>query len=259
MTAFIEPCIAFTMDDPHPRQDVNVSRPVAIAFVCVLFAALMMVAYLLGRDHERRHQIQPQPVPAPTLNASPGVAPPAVAAQVAPAPSPALSPSPYPQMPTLPQPANPYAAEAPAPPPPAAPATMANSGDAAAVQSYFTQMDQLAGVNPFGDDAQGTAEKLLASAMGGDTSGFDAMIKIANDAVAKAQAITPPSACAHYHAEMIEMLQASATVMTSLKQMIARSDSGALGSIAASATGLQSRASALQREQTAIKQRYGIR
>jgi hypothetical protein len=120
------------------------------------------------------------------------------------------------------------------------------------------QMDMLAGVNPFGEDASGTAEKLLASAMGGDMSGFEAMSKLASDAVGKAQAITPPAACAHYHQQTIAMLEESVKVLDGLKNALAKSDSGALMSIAGTAQTLKNQADALASEATQIKARYNI-
>jgi hypothetical protein len=127
------------------------------------------------------------------------------------------------------------------------------------VRGYFTQMDSLAGVNPFGDDAQGAADKLLTSAMSGDTSGFDALSKIASDAVAKAQSVKPPSACSHYHQELVVMLQESVQVLATLKGALAKSDSNALLAIAGTAQSLKSRGDALTREAASIKARYGLR
>ncbi len=209
----------------------------------------------------------PSPTAAPTTGApvTPTAIAPEMASPVAPMAAPPVTPAP-----TVPQPVPapappavaitttappPVATPAPGPAVPAAPL----SPEGTAVKNYFAQMDALAGVNPFGDDLQGTGEKLLTSAMNGDSSGFDALIKVATDAVEKAQSITPPSACSHYHAETLAMLEESAKVLTAIKGAIARQDSGAIMAVATSAQALKSRADALTSEAAAIKKRYGIR
>src|SRR5437763_1286048 len=83
---------------------------------------------------------------------------------------------------------------------PPAPVAASEPGDGAAVQAYFMRMDSLGGGTLLGDNAQDVAEKLLASAVGGDTSGFEAMVKVATNAASAARATSVPPACAHFHA-----------------------------------------------------------
>lgn len=232
---------------------MEVGKPTAFAVGLLLVGSLVTNAYLLGRDNGRRHAQQPQPVAA---------AQPVAGQPVATSPTPAVAPMPSPvPLPDVPPPV------AVATPPPSAspPTTVAvaeapnQSGEAAEVRSYFQRMDQLAGVNPFGSDAQGTAEKLLASAMSGDTSGFDGMIKLASDARTKAEAITPPSACRAYHGELLNMLSTTASLLGDLKSALKSGNAEALAGMAAQAQSLQMRAQSLEASARDIKQRYGIR
>jgi len=136
--------------------------------------------------------------------------------------------------------------------------TPARSPEADAIRSYFQQMDLLAGVNPFGDDSAAAAQQMLASAMGGDSSGFDGLTKVATDAVTKALAIVPPAACAHYHAELVKQLQDSVQMLAGIKAAMAKQDTGALMAVASSASSMKSRLDALASEATAIKTKYGL-
>ena len=119
--------------------------------------------------------------------------------------------------------------------------------------------DSLAGGSMLGgDNAQDTAEKLLASAVSGDTSGFDALAKVASNASTAAKLITPPAACAHYHTALLAMLDDSTKLIQGLEDALKRNDTGALASFAMTAQTLQSHATALQQEAAAIKRTYGL-
>ena len=233
---------------------MHVSRPVAIAFTVALIAALMGVAYLLGLDHARRHQIIEQTPPNPSVSVQSEVAPVAPAPPAA--PPAAAMPSAVIEQATSTTVAPPAS---PSPPPPSLPPSAVRSPDTDAVRNYFQQMDLLAGVNPFGDDSAGAAQQMLASAMGGDSSGFDGIAKVATDAVTKAQAIVPPAACAHYHAELVKSLQESVQMLTSIKAAMVKKDTGELMSVASSAGAMKSRLDALTNEAQAIKAKYGLR
>ena len=95
--------------------------------------------------------------------------------------------------------------------------------------------------------------------MSGDSSGFDSLITLATNGLSRAQALSPPATCAHYHAQLLVMIKESIDVLSTLKSALSRGDATALTSVAGTATGLQTRASALQREEADIKARYGIR
>jgi hypothetical protein len=201
---------------------VNISKPVVIAFCAAFVVALVAIGYLVGREQGRQQQGDTAPA-----------VPPPVASSTPPAPR-ATDPAP----------------RAPDPAP---------TADAARIRDYLAQMDALAGVNPFGDDGQGAADRLLASAIGGDLSGVDTLVKVASDAAAKAKQITPPQVCAHYHRAMVAALDQTVGLLRTLRSALAKGDSAALGSLVVSASSLQSQIGELQREAASIKAANGIR
>ena len=231
---------------------MQISPRVALAFVGALVASLVTIAYLVGRDHGRRRTEPVAVVSAPTPVAQLAPPPAAMPVPVAevPRPLPAAESMPVPRAPAVAQPV----AEM-----PAQPVAAGEPGDGAAVQAYFMRMDALGGGSLLGDNAQDVAEKLLASAVGGDSSGFDAMVKVASNAASAARATSVPAACQHFHGELLTMLDQSTQMLTSLTAAIKHNDTGALTGIAMGATSLQSRATALQAEEKAIKTRYGLK
>ena len=224
---------------------MNVSKSLVIGFGCAFVAALVTIAFLIGRDSGRHRTVEPVAVvntaaPIPPV-AQPVPAPPPVAVPIP------VAPVPVPTAPTIAiTPSTPPAAPLPEP------------GDGAAVQAYFMRIDALGGGVMMGDNSQDMAEKLLASAVGGDMSGFDAMIKVADSAATAARATSVPAACAHFHSELLGMIDASVKLMNGLKNAIAKNDTGALTSIALSANSIQSRANALAAEEKQIKARFGL-
>ena len=235
----------------------NVVAAVAVAFAGLLAA----VFFLLGRESGRRRS---PPVAALSV-ASQQVAElpaPAPVALVAPMPTqaPQIVPASMPRAPAMPatEPRAPAIAIAPLPPLPALerPQAPAASPEAAA-RDYFLRMQAIQTVGPSSDTGE-FANKLLTSAMSGDSSGFDDLIKVAEAGADRARSITPPSCCVEYHERLIAMLTESVQIVRQLKAAIATNDSGALTRLAASGSSLQTRANALEDEARQIKTRLGL-
>jgi hypothetical protein len=125
------------------------------------------------------------------------------------------------------------------------------------VRNYFVQMASIQSAGPTGDPME-LANKLLASAAGGDASGFNALIKDVDHGIARAQQLHVPAACQEYHQRVIEMLGESGRMLRTLQSSIAHQDTDGLGALAASATSLQSRADALNAQARQIRARYGL-
>jgi len=124
------------------------------------------------------------------------------------------------------------------------------------VRAYFAQMAALQ-TGPTGDPTE-LANKLLASAMGGDPSAFDSFIQTAQDAADKARALSVPAACADYHREMLALLDDGLTLMHALKSAIGKQDTDALAAMASTAADLQRRTEGLEQEGRRIKARFGL-
>jgi len=125
------------------------------------------------------------------------------------------------------------------------------------VRDYFVQMASIQSAGPTGDPME-LANKLLASAAGGDSSGFSALIKDVDNGIARARQVHVPAACQDYHQRVLEMLGESGRMLRTLQSSIARQDTDGLGALAASATSLQSRADALNAQARQIRARYGL-
>jgi hypothetical protein len=125
------------------------------------------------------------------------------------------------------------------------------------VRDYFVQMASIQSAGPTGDPTE-LANKLLASAAGGDPSGFNALIKDVDNGIARAQQVHVPAGCQEYHQRVLEMLAESGRMLRTLQSSIARQDTDGLGALAASATSLQTRADALNAQARQIRARYGL-
>ena len=239
----------------------NLVYTAAAAFLA-LFAA---VFFLLGRESTRRRAPAAAPVaPQPAPEAEPPRA--ALNAQAAPPSGIASAPTPAtPSAPAMPTtaprpsggPAVPSPALAMAPLPPLEQPRPAQSDAAAAARDYFLQMQAIQTVASTNDTSE-FANKLLTASMTGDSSGFDDLIKVMQAGAARARMITPPPCCVEYHQRLLAMLAESTTMVEQLKSAIARNDSGALTTLASSASSLQSRANALDEDARSIKTRLGL-
>jgi len=239
----------------------NVVAAAAVAFLG-LFAA---VFFLLGRESRRPRApavaaVSQDVAASPTPTAVAAVAPMPTMAVAAAAPMPAtapVTPAAMPSAPALPAPPPSAPVIAMAPLPPLERTAAPGAGPEAAARDYFLRMQAIQTVGPSSDTGE-FANKLLTSAMSGDSSGFDDLIKVAEAGADRARSISPPSCCVEYHERMIGMLTESVQIVRQLKAAIASNDSGALTRLAASGNSLQTRATALEDEARQIKTRLGL-
>jgi hypothetical protein len=236
---------------------MRISKAVVVGVVLAFVAAIGAIAFLLGRESGRAQMSEravvipevqqppnPQPQPDPNPPPQPDPNPP-------PQPNPNPNPQPNPNPPPNPNPSltpSPSPSPSPSPPP---------SAEALAVRDYFAQMSAIQASGLAGDPND-VAQKLLASSMAGDSSGFDDIIRAAAEGEAKARAVQAPSVCADHHAKTLAFLHDGVALTRSLKSALERQDATGLTSLAASASGLQSRADNLMEEERTIKARFGL-
>jgi type IV secretory pathway VirB10-like protein len=240
-------------------EKVTVNKRLLIGVVGVAAAALLALAFVLGRESgsgsvsappTRIERVAPrareEPVSPPTPT------PVFIAVETRPASGPAPS---APEQRAVLQTA---ASQAPAP-------IGGESGNAAsdperaAVAAYFDAVDHIqAGAVSGEPDA--VANEMAAALANGDTSGLDKMIRQTEAAKASLAAITPPAPCVTHHRESLASLDDALEVLRSMKTAMESSDPVAqLANVSAKATALRSRADVLQKEEQALRQRYGLK
>lgn len=246
----------------YPRRvdKVNVNKGFLVGVVAVAAVSLLALAFLLGRESGSGS------VPAPSTRIE-RVAPRAREEPVSP-PTPAaifITGQPEKRSAFAPVSAadqssarQPAASQVPAP----IGGERAGAGfdaERASVAAYFDAADHIQAAAMSGE-AEGIAHEMAAALANGDTSGLDKMIRDTEEAKRSLAAVTPPAPCAAHHRESLASLDDALEVLRSLKTAMESSEPAAqLASVSARANALRSRAEALQKEELALRQRYGLK
>jgi hypothetical protein len=129
----------------------------------------------------------------------------------------------------------------------------------ASVAAYFDVVDHIQ-AGAMSGEAEGVANAMAAALAKGDTSGLDKMIRETEAAKVRLAAVAPPAPCAAHHRESLASLDDAMEVLRSLKTAMESSEPATqLASVSARATALRSRADALQKEELAVRERYGLK
>ncbi len=127
-----------------------------------------------------------------------------------------------------------------------------------AVAAYFEALDHLQPGSLPGD-SESTAQQILAGLTRGDSSGFDQMTQRAEAARTRLAAITAPAPCAAFHRESLADFDESLQMLRMVRKAMNGGDADALlTGMTDRANAMRSRAEALQREEKALRQRYGL-
>ena len=249
-------------------EKVSVNKGLLVGIVAVAAGSLLAVAFLLGRaSGSATFPAPPAGAPAMSVVASPGSdarapvptapAPAPVDAPVRPLADVSPAPAPVPP-PPAPQPRDPFP-EAARPAPVAGGAGGTRSEpEAVAVAAYLDAVDR-AQPGATGASPEGIANELAAALANGDTSGLDGMIRDTEGTRERLAGLRPPAACAAHQRESLGSLDDALEVLRSLKAAMESPEPAAgLAGVASRATALRSRAEALQREETALRERYGL-
>lgn len=113
------------------------------------------------------------------------------------------------------------------------------------VSAYFLQMDVIRSEAGAGDP-NSFAMDLIKATMGGSTSGFSQLISDTERMEQEARKVKPPPSCEDYHQANLDALAESHAVLEDMKTAILRRDIGELTAIAQQAAALQAKAKALQ-------------
>lgn len=131
--------------------------------------------------------------------------------------------------------------------PKAAPASSGNP-----VAEYFQQVDVIRS-NTGAGDPNTFAMDMIKAGMGGATSGFDQLIADTDRMTKEMEAVAPPLSCVGYHRASLESLAEARGMLESMKGAISTKDVQSLGAIAQQAAVLQAKAKALQELQDRIR------
>lgn len=240
----------------RPSLDVHLSKQVVVG-AAVAFALLIgAVGFLLGRE-SRRPRRSAEAAPAIVAEASMAEVPAGAPRGAMPSARGAIADPAAASSGIAPGAGGARAAARVATPALPTTAPVIEADPAIEVRDYYVQMASIQSAGPTGDPME-LANKLLASAAGGDSSGFNALIKDVDNGIARAQQVHVPAACQEYHQRVLEMLGESGRMLRTLQSSIARQDTDGLGALAASATSLQSRADSLNAQARQIRARYGL-
>jgi len=129
-------------------------------------------------------------------------------------------------------------------------ATPGNAGDA--VAEYF-QQTALIRSNAGAGDPNTFAMDLIKAGMGGATSGFDRLISDTDRMMQEFELVTPPPSCRLYHEASLESLEDAREMLEGMKVAITTRNIQSLGVIAQQAAELQAKAEALKDLQEEIR------
>lgn len=133
-----------------------------------------------------------------------------------------------------------------------------SDSERAAVAAYLDAVDHIQPGKMSGD-AESVAGEMAGALAKGDTSGLDRMIRETEAARVSLAALTPPASCAAHHRESIGSLDDALEMLRSLKTAMESSEPAAqLTGVTTRAAALRSRSEALQKEELALRQRYGL-
>lgn len=229
---------------------VQVNRGVLMGLGAALTGALLVVAYLLGREAGRGAGVAVPASGAPPARTAPSSGAPLPPAALPPFTAVSSSTAPGGRVP--PAPAGPPA-EILAPPGNPDP----RDPQRPAVQAYFQALDRIA-PGQLAGEPQALAQEMVAGLGRGDASGFDRMVAQAEEARGRLAALQPPAPCAAFHQESLALLDENLTLLKGVKRALeSRDTESSLGPLLARAQAVQARSEALERADKALRARYG--
>lgn len=114
-----------------------------------------------------------------------------------------------------------------------------------AVAAYFLRIDTIHSESGAGDPHT-FAMGLIKAGLGGSTAGFDELLRDTQRMEKDIRQVTPPPSCEGYHEESLVALSGSRELLEEMKSAFAERDFSRLTTIAQQASDLQAKANALQ-------------
>ncbi len=232
---------------------MELPRALVLALGGALLAALLAVAFLLGRlSHS---------TPPVTTAASPAVSwPPPAGTGTAPA---ALPPGVVGAAPEAPAPAGasgtmPEEWRALGTGPAATGGAPAAASEREAVAAYFAQVERLESSFRNWSDPQQLAMQLVQQGAQGDRRGLDELLATARQARQAMAEVSPPGPCREHYTESLALMDAAVDLLGRLGPALAGQDFNALQAVAGAGQDLEARTKRLQALDADLRQRYGL-
>jgi hypothetical protein len=235
---------------PPSRETVEIPRSWLVLLAGGLILALLLVAYLMGREAGRGSARVVEPSPA----------------VVAPEPD---DPDDYeadlgdpydderPPVETQPAPADdawpPEASPAQAAPPAPGPGP-----EAAAVAAYFTELEGLERGAKYWNNPQDLAMRLVGQGAQGDTSGFRQLVETQRTARRQIEAMTVPGPCLEHHRLTLDVMGQALELLEKLERGVSTGNLDGLLSLADDSRALEADARTIDVMATELKRQYGV-
>jgi type IV secretory pathway VirB10-like protein len=241
--------------------NVSVSKRLLIGVVAVAAVSLLALVFLLGRESRSGSVSAPltriERV-APRAQEGPPPLPTSAAVFITEHPETRPAPAPTPSTPVQSAARQATASQSPAP----IGGERGSAGfdaERASVAAYFDAVDHIQ-AGAMSGEAESVGQEMATALAKGDTSGLDKMIRETEAAKQSLAAVAPPAPCAAHHRESLASLDDAMEVLRSLKTAMESSEPATqLASVSARATALHSRADTLQKEELALRERYGLK
>jgi len=241
---------------------VQVPRGVLLGLLGALAAAVLLVAFLMGRESARTPSppvaaaALPQPLPA--------VPPPAEA----PATVAGFSPWPAQAEPAEARPAAPpEGAPSGAAQVVAAPSEGASLGQPAAATSdrlrddvarYFREVEAIQAQAKTSGDPETFARTLLEQGVKGDESGFDGLTAANKKVLDSLRSVSVPDPCREHHRQTLALLEESIGMIDGIRRQLQGGSEASLTAFATRGKELESKAKEVDALAAEIKRRYGL-
>ncbi len=137
-----------------------------------------------------------------------------------------------------------------------APAASASDPQGLSVRAYFQEVDLIRSEEGAGDP-NAFAMDLIKGGLGGTTSGFDQLIDDTRVMEQEMRGVTPPASCVSYHEASIDALVESRKMIERMKRAIVGRDIDELNAIALQSKALQRKAQALKETRQRILAEQG--
>ena len=195
-----------------------------------LLAALVAIAFLVGREAGRQPGIEDSAEPPVPLTGD--VAPAAAAVR---------------PRPTLPAPS----------PPSSPPAAVGDSRQREQIESCFRTVDRL-GASGAAGDPEKMATAIVGEEASGNWSTFDDVADTQRTNLAQLQQMNVPPDARAYHDQTTRLMEAGIDMMTKVKRGMERGDAMALTALSTEAQAMQVDAEAAERLGAELRAKYGI-
>lgn len=241
---------------PIPTRDtVEIPRAWLAPIAGGVLVVLLLVAYLIGRDSGRRATeaarvdpaaafstdgaaAAPVPAPVPPIGTSPAVAPP-------------LASWPPEERPSYTDQQQTGWAD------PVAPQNAADP-QAAAVASYFAEIEALEQQAKYWNNPQELAMTLVGQGAQGDTSGFAQLLETHRTAQRQIESMTVPVPCQEHHRRTVGVLRDALVLLEKLQRGMASGGIEGLLSLSGEARQLEAETGEIDTLAAELKRRFGL-